>query len=168
VERAVLAGDAETGVCLMELEEGLDTGPVYAVERVAIGPEETADELRDRLVGIGTGMLVDALSSPLPEAVPQSGETTYAAKIDPDELRIDWDRTPAEIHRLIRLGRAWTTFRGKRLRVLRATLDAAAPGFPVLDGALVLTEVQPEGKGLMAAAAWANGARPDPGERFGQ
>jgi methionyl-tRNA formyltransferase len=69
------------------------------------------------------------------------------------------------VHRLIRLGRAWTTFRGKRLRVLRATLDPAAAGFPY--GGLVLTEVQPEGKGPMAATAWANGARPAPDERLG-
>jgi methionyl-tRNA formyltransferase len=165
VERAILAGDAETGVCLMELEEGLDTGPVYAVERTPIGPEETADELRARLVGMGTAMVVGALRDGLGEATEQTGEPTYAAKIDPEELRIDWAKPAVHVHRLIRLGRAWTTFRGKRLRVLRATLDPAAAGFPY--GGLVLTEVQPEGKGPMAATAWANGARPAPDERLG-
>jgi methionyl-tRNA formyltransferase len=166
VERAILAGDTETGVCLMALEEGLDTGPVYAVERVAIGPEETAEELRARLVEIGTRMLVDTLRTGLPEPVPQDGESTYAAKLDPEELHIDWERSPEEVHRLVRLGRAWTTFRGKRLRVLRATLDPTTPGFGY--GGLVLTEVQPEGKPPMAATAWANGARPAPDERLGE
>src|SRR5581483_5483849 len=164
-ERAILAGDTETGVCLMELEEGLDTGPVYAMERTPIGPEETADELRARLVDMGTRMVVGALRTGLGEPNEQAGEVTYAAKIDPEELRIDWTRPATEVHRLVRLGRAWTTFRGKRLRVLRATLDPAVGGFPY--GGLVITEVQPEGKGPMAATAWANGARPAPGERLG-
>jgi methionyl-tRNA formyltransferase len=165
VERALLAGDAETGVCLMALDEGLDTGPVYDCVTVPIGLEETADELRSLLVEAGTSLLVSRLRDGLGEAVEQVGEPTYAAKIDPEELGIDWSRPPEEVHRLIRLGRAWTTFRGKRLRVLRATLDATAPGFPY--GGLVLTEVQPEGKGPMAAVAWMNGARPKPDERLG-
>jgi len=165
VERAILAGDTETGVCLMALDVGLDTGGVYACERLAVGPEETADELRARLVDFGTRLLVERLRDGLGEAVPQVGEETYAAKLEPEEMEIDWSRPADEVHRLIRLGRAWTTFRGKRLRVLRATLDAGAKGFPY--GGLVITEVQPEGKGPMAAAAWANGAHPRPDERLG-
>jgi methionyl-tRNA formyltransferase len=165
VERALLAGDTETGVCLMALDEGLDTGPVYACETVAIGPEDTADELRARLVEVGTGLLVDRLRTGLGEPHEQEGEATYAAKLAPEEFCIDWSRPAEEVHRLIRLGRAWTTFRGRRLRVLRATLDPSAAGYRV--GDLVLTEVQPEGKGPMAAAAWANGARPGPDEAFG-
>jgi methionyl-tRNA formyltransferase len=165
VERAILAGDAETGVCLMALDEGLDTGPVYATEVVSIAPEETADELRARLVDVGTRMLVERLRDGLGDAAEQQGEPTYAAKLDPAELEIDWSKPAEEVHRLIRLGRAWTTFRGKRLRVLRATLDGAAHGFPY--AGLVLTEVQPEGKGPMAATAWANGAHPKPDEQLG-
>lgn len=165
VERAILAGDKETGVCIMALDEGLDTGPVYACESVEVGPEETADELRARLVEVGTGLLVDRLRNGLGEAVAQEGEPTYAAKLEPEEFCIDWSQSAEEIHRLARLGRAWTTFRGKRLRVLRATMDPDAAGYPV--GGLVLTEVQPEGKGPMAATAWANGARPRPDESFG-
>src|SRR5438309_1206559 len=102
VERAILAGDAETGVCLMALEEGLDTGDVYACERVAIRSEETAEELRDRLVEVGSEMLVRRLAhgfESLGYAVPQAGEPTYAAKIDPEEHRLDWWRPAEEVHR---------------------------------------------------------------------
>lgn len=165
VERALLAGDATTGVCLMALDEGLDTGPVYTCEEIEIGPEETADELRERLVVVGTRLLIERLTTGLGEPHDQEGEPTYAEKIASEELCIDWSKPAVEIHRLVRLGRAWTTFRGKRLRVLRATLDASAAGHRV--GDLVVTEVQPEGKGPMPATAWANGARPGPDELLG-
>ncbi|HUP71296.1 MAG TPA: methionyl-tRNA formyltransferase [Acidimicrobiales bacterium] len=180
VERAILAGDTETGVCLMELEEGLDTGPVYRREVVPIGAGETADELRRRLVDVGTTLLVDALRDGLGDAEPQTGEPTYAAKIDAEEMHLDWARPAVELHRLVRIGRAWTTFRGRRLRVLWATLlDAGepAPAAGVIEGAVVgtgnglglqLVEVQPEGKPPMPAPAWLNGARPNPGEHLGQ
>ena len=177
VERAILAGDTETGVCLMQLEEGLDTGPVYAVERVSIGPDEPADLLRSRLVTVGTRLLVERLREGLGEPVPQAGEPTYAAKLDPEEFRLDWWRPAVDLHRVVRLGRAWTTFRGKRLRVLATRLVPAAAGahgeieglvVAAGDGAgLELVEVQPEGKGPVPAASWANGARLQPGERLG-
>ncbi|HUF33155.1 MAG TPA: methionyl-tRNA formyltransferase [Acidimicrobiales bacterium] len=178
VERAVLAGDGETGVCLMALEEGLDTGPVYACEVVAIDPMESVESLRNRLVAVGTDLLVAHLTAGLGELEPQQGVATYAAKIDPAELRIDWSRPAAEIHALTRLGRAWTTFRGKRLKVLAARpgegarslepggIDGVAVGSG--DGWLELVEVQPEGKGAQAADAWRNGARPGPDDRLGQ
>jgi methionyl-tRNA formyltransferase len=171
VERALLAGDAETGVCLMQLEEGLDTGPVYGCERVAIGAEESLDELRSRLVDVGTALLLRSLREGLGTPVPQEGEVTYAAKLDPEELRLDWSRPASELHRVVRLGRAWTTFRGARLRVLRArVVDGGELSGGVAragEGALELVEVQPEGKRPMAAAAWLAGARPAPGERLG-
>jgi methionyl-tRNA formyltransferase len=175
LERAILAGDTETGVCLMELEEGLDTGPVYACTRLAIGEEETADELRTRLVDAGTELLVDSLRKGLGTATPQEGEPTYAEKIEPDEHHIDWSRPAVEVHRVIRVGDAWTSFRGKRLKVRRANRsgNGLAPGaldglrVGAGDGALELVEVQPEGKGPMAAAAWLNGAHPGPDERLG-
>jgi methionyl-tRNA formyltransferase len=174
VERALLAGDEETGVCLMQLEEGLDTGPVYGCERVAIGPEETLDELRGRLVEVGTGLLLRSLREGLGEPTPQRGEVTHAAKLDPSELRLDWSRPAAELHRVVRLGRAWTTVRGGRLRVLRARVvdGAGAPGelrgaaVAAGEGALELVEVQPEGKRPMPASAWLAGARTQPGERL--
>jgi methionyl-tRNA formyltransferase len=174
VERAILAGDRETGVDIMQLEEGLDTGPVYASRRLTIGSEETAAELRDRLVEIGSEMLVDILAAPLPEPVPQDGDETYAAKLEPAELRIDWSRTAEEIARVVRLGSAWTTFRGARLRILRArpTIGVLQPGaidgltVGTTKGVLELVEVQPEGKARQQASAWRNGARLQPDEQL--
>ena len=177
VERALLAGDAETGVCLMEVAEGLDTGRVHAVEATAIEPDDTLESLRARLVAIGSGLLVASLRAGLDEPVPQHGEPTYAAKIDPAELEIDWDRPAVEVDRLVRLGGAWTTFRGRRLKVWRARPDAGSTGEPGrLDdlavgtgaGCLELVEVQPEGKARQEATAWRNGARPEPGEHLGR
>jgi methionyl-tRNA formyltransferase len=178
VERAVLAGDDETGVCLMRLEEGLDTGPVYACERVTIGPEDTADELRSRLVALGTELLVDRLAAGLGPPLPQEGEPTYAAKLEPDELRLDWARPAVELHRVVRVGGAWTTFRGRRLKVRRARLAPAGSAGPAPGqleatvvgtgaGTLELLEVQPEGRAPQSAQAWWNGARIGPGERLG-
>ena len=176
VERAILAGDERTAVCVMDVEEGLDTGGVHAREEVTIDPDESADELRDRLVAIGSRLLVDALGRGIGTPAPQVGEPTYAKKIEPDELRVDWSRPAAEIHRLVRVGGAWTTFRGARLKVHRTQVhdDGDLPagvveGVRVGTGAGVveLVEVQSEGKGRQPAAAWRNGARPEPGERLG-
>ena len=177
VERAILTGDAITGVCLMALEEGLDTGPVYACEERAIGDEETLDDVRSALGATGTRMLVDLLASGLPEPRPQEGEPTYAAKIEPEEHHLDWARPAVDLHRVVRLGSAWTTFRDRRLRVLRARISTGselAPGeldadslrVGTGDGALELVEVQPEGKGPQPATSWRNGARLQPGERL--
>jgi methionyl-tRNA formyltransferase len=173
VERAFLAGDEVTGVCLMELEDGLDTGPVYERAEVPIRPGETADELRAELVDVGTEMLVRRLSTGLGEAVAQTGEPTYASKLTPAELRIDWTADMAAIERLVRFGGAWTELRGKRLRVLDVeAVDAGTSGADpgVLDGDVVsglrLRRVQPEGRGAMAFADFARGARLAPGERF--
>ena len=91
VERAILAGDAETGVCLMVVAPELDTGDVYAVERVAIEPTDTLDGLRNRLVAIGTRLLVDGLTAGLEPPRPQEGEPVYADKIEPDEHRLHLD-----------------------------------------------------------------------------
>jgi methionyl-tRNA formyltransferase len=177
VERAILAGDTETGVCVMDVEEGLDTGGVYAGETVAIGPEETAADVRGRLVEVGTRLLLGVLVRPggLGQPVPQAGEPTYAAKVTPDDLWLDWARPAVELARLPRVGKAWTTFRGRRLLVLeaRAVEGAGEPG--VLQGVRVgtggglleLVTVQSEGKPPLAASAWRNGARPAPDERLG-
>ena len=157
VERALLAGDTVTGVCVMAVEEGLDTGGVYARVEVPIGPATTLDELRDELVQVGTQLLVDTLDAGLGEPIAQDGDVTYARKIEPAELRIDWSRPASEIDRLVRLGEAWTTFRGGRVKINAAQLE---------DGELVPTVVQPEGKRPMSYEAWRNGARPHAGERF--
>jgi methionyl-tRNA formyltransferase len=177
VERAILAGDDRTSVCVMDVEEGLDTGGVYAKEDVVIGDDETADELRARLVDIGARLLVDTLATwPAGPPTPQSGEATYADKIRPEDLHLDWSCSAIDLHRVVRVGGAWTTFRGHRLKVHRTrpvTGDGLAPGeldgtrVGTGDGALELVEIQPEGKGRQRAASWRNGARPHPGERLG-
>ena len=120
VERAILAGDERTGVGLMDVEEGLDTGGVYREASVAIGPDETADELRARLVEVGTTLLRRRAGRGSRRAAePQAGEPTYAEKIDPRSSRSTGRGPPIEIHRLVRLGGAWTTHRGQRLKVWR-------------------------------------------------
>ena len=165
VERAILAGDASTGVCVMQVAEGLDTGDVLDVVEVPLGESTTADELRRQLVEVGCEQLVRVLDGPLPAGVAQEGAPTYAAKITPDDLRIDW-MAPADMAlRQIRVGGAWTTFRGKRMKVLAAEGGGDSTGL-VPGGSLVLTSVQPEGKGPMTLVDFARGARPNPGEQF--
>ena len=107
VERAILAGDEVTGVCLMSLEETLDTGPVYALVEVPIAPGETASELKVILADIGAGLLVERLVGGLASLgtpVPQQGEAVYAAKVDRAELHIDWERPAVELERLCASG----------------------------------------------------------------
>ena len=175
VERAILAGDEHTGVGIMQLEEGLDTGPVFALQPVPVGPRITAEELREELVMVGTELLLRTLRDGLHEPEPQEGEPTYAAKLSPAELQLHWDQPAIVLDRVVRVGGAWTTFRGRRLKVLSAdpvegsrqpgVLDGVAVGTG--DGALRLVTVQPEGKAPMPAAAWVNGLRFEVGERLG-
>ncbi len=177
VERALLAGDEVTGVCVMAVDETVDTGAVYARREVPIRPGETAAELRAELVSVGTGLLVSVLSGPLPEPVPQVGEPTYAAKIDPAELRVDWEQPAEHIDRWVRVGGTWTTFRGKRLKVHAAEIGPEAGESGVLldamgtvgtgAGSLRLVSVQPEGRAPMSWRNFANGAHPVAGERLG-
>jgi methionyl-tRNA formyltransferase len=163
VERALLAGDEVTGVCLMRIEEGLDTGPVYARTEVPIGQESTAVQLRAQLVEAGVGLLLTELDHGLGAPTPQEGEPTIAHKLSSDMMRIDWSRSAVEIHRLIRVGGAWTTFRGSRIKIVAATLEhpehqdkgVQTPCEPVLH----ITRVQPEGKPQMEMSAWRNGVR---------
>lgn len=156
VERAILAGDSETGVCVMAMDEGLDTGDVYARRVTTIGAHETAGELRARLVEEGADLLVATLPEvPVTTPEPQEGEPTHAAKLDPGEFELDWSRPAAELDRVVRAGNprpgAWTTLTDDtRLKVLRAE---------VVDDALRLLEVQPEGKRPMSADAWERGLR---------
>ena len=171
VERAVQAGDAETGVCLMQLEEGLDTGPVYECRRTAIDPEESAADLRERLVRLGTALLVEQLADGLGTPTQQVGEPTYASKIDAAERQIDWSIDAAAIERLVHVGGAWTTIGGRRLKVLSAcSHQMSGAGIAVHAGhgtTLELHTVQPEGKAPMPATAWARGARWSPGDPLG-
>jgi methionyl-tRNA formyltransferase len=176
VERALLAGDDTTGVCVMAVEETLDTGPVYARREVPIGPRATAAQLRAELVDIACGLLVDLLAGPLPKPEPQVGEPTYADKIEPAELQIDWTQPAEHIDRLVRVGGAWATFRGRRLKVHEADVVSGdgEPGVLGDDGivgtaagSLRLLALQPEGKALMSWRDFANGAHPKAGERLG-
>jgi methionyl-tRNA formyltransferase len=176
VERALLAGDEVTGVGLMEVVDELDAGAVYAQAEVPIGPDDTLSTLRAALVDEGTRLLVEALADGLGEPEPQQGEVVYAEKLSPEDLHLDWNRSATELDRVVRVGGAWTTFRGKRLKVHAARPEpVAAPGAPgTLDGVRVATgegvlelvEVQPEGKGRQPADAWANGARLGPEDRL--
>lgn len=171
VQRAILAGDAETGVCLMRIEEGLDTGALYGCRRVRIGAEETAESLTARLVAEGTELLLRRLEEGLGDPLPQQGEPSYAQKLSPEELRLEWSKDAEYLSRLVRVGRAWTTWQGRRLLVHRARPAApevcvGSPGSlrgPFVasgEGCLELLEVQPEGRGVLSAAEWLRGARP--------
>jgi methionyl-tRNA formyltransferase len=183
VERAILAGDAETGVCLMKVAEGLDTGDVYAVRPVPMDDDITLTDLRTRLVDTACDLLVDTLKDGLqglPEAEPQRGDVTVAQKITKEDLHLDWAQPAAQLHRVVRLEHAWTTFRGRRLGVLEASAaevqpdqNHAAPGTlvgaSVVTGAgiLELRRVQPESRSPMSAEEWLRGVRPAANERLG-
>jgi methionyl-tRNA formyltransferase len=182
VERAILAGDRETGVCLMKVEEGLDTGPVYGTGRVPIGDRLTLDALRAELVAVGSALLVDALRDGvggLPAPEPQHGEVTLAEKLTAEDLHLRWSEPALQLARVVRLQRAWTTFRGRRLTVLDAEVSAgsdAGAGQPgdlrgdevvTGHGSLRLLRVQPESRSPMSAEDWLRGVRPRAGERLG-
>lgn len=169
IQRAIMAGDAETAVMVMRMEEGLDTGPVCLAETVEIGPDMTAGELHDSLSGRGAPLMVAALAALEKgelQSVPQSAEgVTYAAKIEKSETRIDFSRPAADVHNHVRglspFPGAWFeiqtgTGRVERIKVLRSVL-APGEGQPgtVLDdqltiacghGAVRLTELQRAGK----------------------
>lgn len=172
VERAILAGDAITGVCIMEVVAELDAGGVYASREVPVG-SSTRDELMATLTAAGADELLRVLSGPVLPAVPQTGEVTYAHKIRPDEAEIDWSLSAAEIARQVRALRARTWFAGKRLLVLEVVVvdenvavDNSARGLcddnAVVScgrGAVRLVRVQPEGKSAMGAEQWRRGVR---------
>lgn len=178
IQRAIMAGDTETGVCIMQMEAGLDTGPVLLRRVIPIGPEETAGELHDRLSALGAEAIVDALSrldDLPPDPQPEAG-VTYAEKIDKAEARIDWawdaDHVDPVIRGLSPFPGAWTMIAGRRVKLLRSRL-AEGHGRPgeVLEGltvacgrgAVEITELQPEGKPRMTAEAYLRGARLAPG-----
>lgn len=176
IHRAVMAGDAETGVCIMQMEAGLDTGPVLLRETTPIRPEETTADLHDRLSAMGARLIVEALARlPLP-AVPQpTAGVTYAAKIDKAEARVDWSKPAVEVDRLIRglspFPGAWCEVAGERVKLLRSRLATGegAPG-QVLGGLVIacgtgaveITLAQREGKRATTAVDFLRGfALPD-------
>ncbi|WP_127106114.1 methionyl-tRNA formyltransferase [Pararhodobacter zhoushanensis] len=166
IHRAIMAGDTETGVCIMQMEAGLDTGPVLLREATPIGDVETTDQLHDRLSLMGARLVLTALDQ-LPDlrAMPQPEEgVTYAAKIDKAEARVDWTQDAAAVARLIRglspFPGAWCETPVGRLKLLGAIAGpgTGAPG-AVLDGltiacgtgAVKITRAQREGKRPMDA-----------------
>ncbi len=169
IHRAIMAGDAETGVCIMQMEAGLDTGPVLLREATDIGPEETTGALHDRLSAMGARLVAQALAqlpSLTPTTQPEDG-VTYAAKIDKAEARVDWTRPAVDVDRLIRglspFPGAWCEVQGERVKLLGSHLAEGTgtpgqvlDGFTITcgDGAVTVTMVQRPGKrGMLAAEA---------------
>lgn len=185
IQRAIMAGDAETGVMVMRMEEGLDTGPICLSEQTAIGDDETAGELHDRLAVTGGGLMVRALAAlerKSLDCAPQPEEgITYAAKIEKSETRIDWTRPAQEVHDHIRglspFPGAWVEMeirgRRERVKVLRSSLakghgDAGTTLDDALtigcgDGAVRLTHLQRAGRGAVTAEEFLRGV-PVPAE----
>ncbi|HEY9019495.1 MAG TPA: methionyl-tRNA formyltransferase [Paracoccaceae bacterium] len=173
IHRAIMAGDAETGICIMQMDAGLDTGPVLLRAATPIGPAETTGQLHDRLSRMGARLIVEALSrlgDLAPEAQPADG-VTYASKIDKAEAAIDWSRPALEVDRLIRglspFPGAWTLHDGQRIKLLASRLaqGTGAPG-TVLDdaltvacgtGAVQLLRLQRAGRGAQDAAEFLRG-----------
>ena len=163
IHRAIMAGDHESGICIMQMEAGLDTGPVVLRRSLTIDPDETTGALHDRLSALGAGMIVETLKDlPGLDAIPQSRSgVTYAAKIDKAEARIDWSRPAEELIRKINalspFPGAWTPLSGQRLKFLAATGSGGngAPGEALDDalsiscgqGALRILRAQRPGKG---------------------
>ena len=183
IQRAVMAGDAETGVMLMQMEEGLDTGPVLMAEKVPVG-RKTSGELATELSRLGADLMVRALGALERGAItPQPQATqgvTYAKKIFKDEARIDWSKSAGEIDCLIRglapAPGAFTEIKGERLKILYAmpVTDRGEPGEIITDdltvacgeGALKLLKVQRAGKGVMEARELLKGFALPPGTKF--
>ena len=189
IQRAILAGDSETGVTIMQMDEGLDTGAMLLTRKLPITSGTNAGALHDALSALGAEMIVETLEGvaggtlkPVPQ--PADG-VTYASKIARDEARIDWTKSAAEIDRQIRafapVPGAWFQNGNDRIKILAATpaqMDAKASSVPGTvvdtlptvacgDGGLLLTRVQREGKGPMAIGDFLRGYTLPPGSRLG-
>jgi methionyl-tRNA formyltransferase len=188
VQHAVMAGDDITGACTFQLEEGLDTGPIFGRLTETIRPHDTSGDLLGRLAESGAKLLVATLDGIeagrlLPEPQPADG-VSVAPKLTVDDARLDWSAPAMRVDRVVRACTpapgAWTTFRGERLKVRPVRLDAESAGLApgeldvgragVRVGTgnhpVVLGDVQPQGKRAMLAADWARGVRIEPGERL--
>ena len=182
IHRAIMAGDADTGVCIMQMEEGLDTGPVLLRSETPIGAEETTADLHDRLSEMGARLIVDALArldDLEPQAQPEAG-VTYAHKIDKAEARVDWSRPAEEVDRQIRglspFPGAWTMQGGERIKLLASRLaEGAGPPGAVLDdqltvacgeGAVTLLRLQRAAKGAQDRETFLRGHPIPPGTVF--
>ncbi len=185
IQHALLAGDGETGITLMRMEAGLDTGPVLAQERIRIAADDDAQSLHDKLAALGARMIVQALAAgALPQGTPQpAAGVTYARKIDKRDAIIDWSLSATAIERQVRALRpapgAVSSVRGEALKVWRAEARAASgtPGTVLSagedgvlvacgEGALLLTELQRAGGKRLQAAALLRGFPIATGERL--
>ena len=196
IHRAMLAGDAETGVAIMQMEAGLDTGPVMLETFTAIGARETTGQLHDRLAVLGAEAIVHVLTQlarghELAAAAQSSHGITYAHKITRDEAQIDWSASAVEIDRKIRafnpVPGAWTMWRGEKIKIWASALVSvpvpscvgSEPGAVLAaecehllvccgSSVLAITDVQRPGGKRMAVSTWlAGGGHPVMGERFG-
>jgi len=173
IHRAIMAGDAQTGVCIMQMEAGLDTGPVLLRDETDIVPSDTTLVLHDRLADMGADLIVKALND-LPDLTPVTQSeigVTYAAKIDKAEAKIDWARPAVEVDCHIRglspFPGAWFEFEGQRVKVLKSKrASGSGPAGQVLDDALSvacgdsavqLLRLQRAGKGAMEAVDFLRG-----------
>lgn len=180
IHRAIMAGDTETGVCIMQMEAGLDTGPVLMRQTTSIGAEETTLQLHDHLSQIGAKAIVDALADlDNLEAEPQSQEgVTYARKIDKSEAKVDWSEPAAIVDRKIRglapFPGAWCEIDGQRVKLLASRLvdGSGAPGVILDDNltvacgesAVQLLRLQRAGKGVQEAEIFLRGFTLKPGQ----
>ncbi len=183
IQRAIEAGDSETGVCLMKMEAGLDTGPVLLAQTTPIGPDETGGQLHDRLADLGASVLADGLALrradllPRPWVQPEAG-VTYAHKLDKAEARLDWNQPATLLARKVRAFEPWPVAEamvaGERLRIHGAValdlrhgfapgtlLAASKQGIDIAcaEGALRLRVVQREGGKAITAADYLNARR---------
>lgn len=184
IHRAIMAGDAQTGVCIMQMEAGLDTGPVLLREALEIGIEETTGALHDRLSALGARLVCDALGQLdqlVPDVQPEDG-VTYASKIDKAEAQVDWAKDADEIDRLIRglspFPGAWTMLDGARVKLLASRqVDADGIAGQAIDvaltiacatGAVQITRAQKAGKGAQDAQEFLRGNPVPKGTQFGE
>lgn len=184
IQRAILAGDTETGVTIMQMDEGLDTGAMLAREPIAIGADETAGELHDRLAALGASMIKEVLKS-LPMPLKQDNAlATYAAKLQKEEAFIDWNEDANTVHRKIRafnpVPGAVTMLAAERIKIWRAGLVPEASGAPgavcaslpgqltvaCRSGGILITELQRAGGKRMTAAQFLAGFPLTAGSRF--
>ena len=182
IQRAILAGDAETGVSIMQMDEGLDTGPVLARRSVPISATDDFGSVHDKLAELGADLLLEVLPTLPARATPQPADgATYAAKIDKSEAQLDWKRTAAELERVVRAFRpapgAVARFQGAPLKIWRTRVESGSgePG-TIIDakklhvacgsGALAIEELQPAGGRRMAATDFLRGHRIESGMRF--
>ena len=181
VERALLAGDEQTGACIMQVVEQLDAGDILSSATTQISQTDTTASLRTRLGEIATPLLIDVLSNGVSTTQPQHGDVVVAAKITQADLEIDWSKPAVVVDRQVRVGGAFTFFNGKRfkihsLKVSGEIFISESGNIMVVNdrvlvacgqGVVELVEIQPEGKPRISAQDWKKGARLDAQSRLG-